>query len=75
VKITYVETDCVVGEILVEAEEVVEHRTKSIVNTPAVRLTTSFSASSTDVSFHKHKHNCVFINLLKPTGYVMHQQV
>jgi hypothetical protein len=58
-KITYVVTDCVVGEILVEAEEIDEHRTKSIVNSPAVHLTTFFSASNTDVSFRKHKHNCV----------------
>jgi hypothetical protein len=58
-KITYVETDCVVGEILVVTEEIGEHRTELIVNTPALHLTTFFSARNTDISFRKHKRNCV----------------
>ena len=61
-KITYVVTDCVVGAILVEAEETVEHRTKSIVNTPAVHLTALFSASNTHfVSANTNITVCVFI--------------
>jgi hypothetical protein len=63
-KITYVVTDCVVGAILVEAEETVEHRTKSIVNAPAVHLTAFFSASTIDVvSADTNIPVCVFINL------------
>ena len=62
-KITYVVTDCVVGVILVEAEETVEHRTKSIVNTPVVHLTAFFSASNNDVvSANTNINVCVFIN-------------
>ena len=59
----HIRHDCVAGAILVEAEETVEHRTKSIVNDPAVHLTTFFSASNTDVvSANTNITVCVFIN-------------
>ena len=62
-KITYVVTDCVVGAVLVEAEETVEHRTKSIVNAPAVHLTAFLSDSNNDVvSANTNATVCVFIN-------------
>jgi len=56
-------TDGVVGAILVEAEETVEYRTKSIVNAPDVHLTAFFSASNNDVvAANTNITVCVFIN-------------